>query len=155
MRCYHAKLYRIRCFYKLNFEKATWRPARSITHIAIGTRSAISLRIAAKTRTKYRHAISRRKGKKGNMSLLAEASSLRENKPLHCFHGRYTYTYRLIPCLLRPVGAYLKENGWVRWFYFQSLFRLSWSLRSRSDGRILRPKIMVLSELNKLYYYVL
>ena len=32
-----------------------------------------------------------------------EASSLPENKPLHCFHGRYIYTYRLIPCLLRPV----------------------------------------------------
>ena len=111
MRCYHAKLYRIRCFYKQNFEKATWRLARSITHIAIGTRSAISLRIAAKTRTKYRHAISRRKGKKGNMSLLAEASSLRENKPLHCFHGRYTYTYRLIPCLLRPVD--LPQGKWV------------------------------------------
>ena len=33
---------------------------------------------------------------RGLVTRRCEASSLRENKPLHCFHGRYG---RLIPCI--------------------------------------------------------
>ena len=155
----------------------TWRrPPR----LLVG--SATSLRIAAKNRTKNRHAISQRMGEKNKMALLAEASSLHsvsflsrsvvlclhchqscrqyfniyfgpgisdhvwklclhcrrlgyaQNKPLHSFHGRYIYTYRLIPCLLRPVPLGQQVGLFV---FFSACSDYHGQLRSRSDGRIL------------------
>ena len=83
-------------------------------------RSDISLRVAAKTRTKHRPAIYCEFGEKGNMALLAEASSLRENKHLHCFHGRYIWsTYQLVSCLLLCSVSEIKGAPCARCTHFQ------------------------------------
>ena len=49
-----------------NLQKKTWRTPCSII---LAARSANCLRVAAKTRTKYRPATSRTAGEKGNMAL--------------------------------------------------------------------------------------
>ena len=63
------KLYRIRCFDELEITRKSQNGGR----LAHGARSAKCLQVAAKTRTKHQHAISRRSGEKGNMALLADA----------------------------------------------------------------------------------
>ena len=92
-------------------------------------RSANCLRVAANT-------ISQGTGENDNMApRRCDASSLSRNKPPHCPHARYTY--RSISCLglirALPRG---QQVGSLVCFFLASLFRLSWTLRSRSDGRI-------------------
>ena len=110
---------------QIKFQKnPTWRqPARWL----VG--SAIYLRVAAKTRTKNRPAISRGKGEKDNIVLLANARHhlLAEQTPTVLSWSIYIYIYRFVSCLRRrlPRG---QQVG--------SLLRLSWMLHYRSDGRI-------------------
>ena len=52
-RCYHAKLYCIRCFYKSHFKE--FNMAAAACSITLAARSVKCLRVAAKTRTKGSH----------------------------------------------------------------------------------------------------
>ena len=114
----------------------TWR-----RHAHWFVSSAESLHVAAKTKPKNQPAISQRTGENETTwrSSIRCIISSRKDKPLHSYLGRYIYIS--IDFMLRPTTPH--TSGTTGRFVVFSLpirFRLSWTLRSRCDGRILFKK---------------